>query len=107
MRVAIDYSVLHFWFVLRLTTCALRHAYGFNIRIRSQTPYFSHVFLGFDHAFSTFSIQVLLTAFAQIKGQQWCVCGGAVCRWEVVGPPRTSSSCGAKWYFGVVFCVCF
>ena len=73
LRVAIDHSLLHFRFVLRPTTCVLRHAYGFNMRIRSQTPYFSHVFLCFSHAFSTFSIQVLLTAFAHIKGQQLCV----------------------------------
>ena len=71
LRVAIDYSLLHFWFVLRLTTCVLRHAYGFDMRIRLQTPYFNHVFLCFGHAFFTFNIQVLLTAFSKIKGQQW------------------------------------
>ena len=78
LRVAIDYSILHFRFVLRLTTCVLRHAYGFDMRICLQTPYFNHVFLCFGHAFFTFSIQVLLTAFAQIKGQQLCVCGGVL-----------------------------
>ena len=107
LRVAINHYLLHFQFVLRPTTCALRHAYGFNMRMRSQTLYFSHVFLCFGYAFLIFSIQVLLTAFAHIKGQQWCVCGGAPCSCAVGGPPRTSSSCGAKWYFQALFCVCF
>ena len=71
LRVAIDYLFRHLWFVLRLPTCVLHHAYGFAMRIGLQTPYFRHVSLSFGHAFFTFAIQVLLTAFAQIKGQQW------------------------------------
>ena len=69
LRVAIDYSHLHLWLVLRLTLCGLRHAFGSDMRIRLQTLYFKVAFSCLDHAFLKFNIQALSTAFAQIKGQ--------------------------------------